>query len=349
MAFSGSISGTTFNALKVVEHAYRRCRLPAQAISSEMLNYALEALYLLLSELANTKTPSWCIQRQVYPLYRGEPVVTLDNGTVEVLNANLRTLQELTGEVTIDIVTAPLDGPGGGIGAGEVISSTYTVDFTEADGGVGTVNTAGIKWLGASPVVTFQTSDDGVTWTTIGTQAAGAAAGEWTWYDVVPARATAFFRISASAALDMSEVYLGSLPQEIPMGVLNRDTYVAQSNKVFQGRPLTYWFQRDLPEPVLNLWPAPNAAAEHQQLIIWRHRHIMDTQNLQQEVEVPQRWLEAIVAGLASRVGAETPQVDPALVGTLEQRWLTARQAAWDGDNDGSPTYINPGIGCYTK
>lgn len=330
MAFSGSISATTFNALKVVDHAFRRCRLPAQAITAEMQSYALESLYLLLSELANTKTPSWCIQRQIYPFYEGQPIVTLDNGTVEVLNANLRTLQELTG-ATVSLPTS------------------YTVDFNDQDGGVGTVNTVGMKWTGASVNVTFQTSNDGLVWTTVETQNTIATAGEWTWTDIVPAMAKRLFRITSSSPMLLSEVYLGTLPQEIPMGSLNRDTYVAQSNKVFMGRPLTYWFQRDLPRPVMNLWPSPNLAAEHQQLIVWRHRHIMDTENLQQDVEVPQRWLEAITAGLASRVAAETPSVDPGLVGVLDQKWYAARQAAWDGDNDGSPTYINPGIGCYTK
>ena len=330
MAFSGSISATTFNALKVVDHAFRRCRLPAQAITAEMQSYALESLYLLLSELANTKTPSWCIQRQIYPFYEGQPIVTLDNGTVEVLNANLRTLQELTG-ATVSLPTS------------------YTVDFNDQDGGVGTVNTVGMKWTGASVNVTFQTSNDGLVWTTVETQTTAAGAGEWTWTDIVPAMARQFFRITSANPMLLSEVYLGTLPQEIPMGTLNRDTYVAQSNKVFMGRPLTYWFQRDLPRPVMNLWPSPNLAAEHQQLIVWRHRHIMDTQNLQQDVEVPQRWLEAITAGLSARVAAETPSVDAALSGVLEQKWYAARQAAWDGDNDGSPTYINPGIGCYTK
>lgn len=330
MAFSGSISSTTFNALKVVDHAFRRCRLPAQAITAEMQTYALEALYLLLSELANTKTPSWCIERQIYPFYEGQPVVTLANGTVEVLNANLRTMQELTGP-TVSLPTS------------------YTVDFSDQDGGAGTVNSVGVKWLGAAVPLTFQTSDDGIVWVTVGTQTTTAASGEWTWTDVIPARPKSFFRITSTSTLLMEQVYLGTMPQEIPMGSLNRDTYVAQSNKVFLGRPLTYWFQRDLPQPVMNLWPSPNLAAEHQQLIVWRHRHIMDTQNLQQDVEVPQRWLEAITAGLSARVAAETPSVDSSLIGMLEQKWYAARQAAWDGDNDGSPTFINPGIGCYTR
>ena len=133
------------------------------------------------------------------------------------------------------------------------------------------------------------------------------------------------------------------------MGELNRDSFIAQSNKVFEGRPLTYWFQRNITQPVLNLWPAPNLAAEHQQLILWRHRHIMDVGTLQQSLDIPQRWFEAICAVLASKVAAETPAVDVNLIPSLEQKAGMALQKAWEGDSDGSPTQINPGIGCYTR
>lgn len=330
MAYSGTINATRFNALKVVDTAFRRCRLPAQAITAEMQQYALEALYLQLTNYANPRAPSWCIERQIYPFYQGQPVVTLDVGTVTVMNANLRTLQEATG-VTVSL------------------PQSYTVDFNDNEGGVATISTVGVKWSGAAVPLTFEVSNDGVVWTQVGTQATTAAAGEWTWTDIIPANAYRLFRLTSAQTLLMSEVYLGTMPQEIPMGTLNRDTYVAQSNKVFQGRPLTYWFQRDLPRPVVNLWPAPNAAAEHQQLIIWRQRHIMDTANLQQDVEVPPRWLEAITARLAAKMAEETPAVDATLMPSLEAKAAEAERQAREGDNDGSPTYINPGISAYTR
>jgi hypothetical protein len=75
----------------------------------------------------------------------------------------------------------------------------------------------------------------------------------------------------------------------------------------------------------------------------------MDTENLQQEVEVPQRWLQAIIDGLASKVAYETPQVDANLMPMLDQRANMSMQRAWDGDNDGSPIQINPGISAYTR
>jgi hypothetical protein len=75
----------------------------------------------------------------------------------------------------------------------------------------------------------------------------------------------------------------------------------------------------------------------------------MDTENLQQEIEIPNRWLEAIINGLAARVAAETPSVAAELMPMLEQKAGISQQRAWDGDNDGSPIQINPGIGCYTS
>ena len=326
MAYSGTVSTTTFNAVKVVDHAFRRCRLPAQAITAEMQTYALESLYLFLSELASIKTPSWCIEKMVLPMYENQPIVTLPNGTVEVLNLNYRTIQPVTGTTT-------------------TTSTSYTVNFTTQT----TVDIVGVEWSGASTPLTFQVSTNGTVWVTVGTFTDTASAGEIVWTDISGALAYQYFRITSTITFNYAVVTLGNMPQEIPLGQLNRDSYVNQSNKVFPGRPSNYYFQRDLPQPVVNLWPAPFSAAEQAQLVLWRHRQIMDTANLQQDVEVPQRWLNAIIDGLAAEVAAETPQVDPQIMAVLDQKATMSLQRAWDGDNDGSPIQINPGIGVYTR
>lgn len=327
MAYSGIIGGNTFNALKVVEHAFRRCRLPAQGITAEMTSYALDSLYTTLAELASTRTPSWCIESVLLPMYENNPLVTLPTGTIDVLNLNYRVIQQVTGAVT-------------------TTTTTYQVYFSSAT----TVNTVGVKWSAAAVPITFSVSDDGLTWTEVGSSLVTASAGEITWTDISAATTHSYFKISAgSGTLSYVTITLGNMPQEIPLGQLNRDNYVNQSNKVFPGRPSNYYYQRNLARPVVNIWPAPFSAAEVAQLVLWRHRQIMDTENLQQDVEVPHRWLEAIINALSARVAAETPQVDPALLAVLEQKAAVSLQRAWDGDGDGSNTQINPGIGCYTK
>ena len=326
MAYSGSIGNTTFNALKVVDHAFRRCRLPAQAITAEMQSYALDSLYLLLSEMANIKTPSWCIEKLILPMYQNQPIVELPVGTVDVLNLNYRTLQPVSGTTV-------------------TTSTSYTVSFSSQT----VVDTVGIEWSAVSVPVTFQVSTNGTVWVTVGTSSVVAAAGEITWTDISGALAYPYFRITSTSPINYAVISLGNMPNEIPLGQLNRDNYVNQSNKVFPGRPSNFYYQRDLPVPVVYIWPAPFPAAEQAQLILWRHRQIMDTQNLQQDVEVPQRWLQAIVDGLAAKVAAETAAVDINLIPALEQRQSISMQRAWDGDNDGSPIQINPGIGVYTR
>ena len=332
MAVSGTISTTVFNTQKVIDQAFRRCRLPAQAITAEMQGYARDTLYLLLSEIASVKPPSWCIEKQIYPLYEGQSVITLDTGTVEVMNVNLRVMQDAASDIS-PVTT----------------STSITYDFTGTDSGAGTVNTVGVKWSATSVNLTFEVSNDGSTWVTVGTQTATADAGEWTWTDIEPGYSRGYFRITATSTISYADVYLGNTPQEIPMGVLNRDTYVAQTNKVFQGRPLTYWYQRQQVNPQLHVWPAPNAAAELYQVIVWRHRHIMDVGTFSQEIEVPQRWLEAIIAMLAPRVGIQTPTVDLNLIPMLDQKAEFAYQKARDGDNSGAPIVIQPAIACYTR
>lgn len=317
MSTSGTVSTTVFDTRRVIDSAFRRCRLPAQSITAEMQSYAQDELYLFLSTLGNPRPPSWCIEKQVYPFTLNLSDVTMDLGTVEVLNANYRTTQQVTGTVT-------------------QTATTYTVEFASPTQVV-TVR------LGNSTASTLQVSADAVTWTTVGTVAAGKM-----WTDIVGPKPYLYFRVVASV-FDATNVYLGNTPQEIPLGVLNRDTYAAQSNKVFAGRPTNYWFQRDRLQPVMHLWPAPNVQAVDAQLVVWRHRHIMDVGTLQQEIEVPQRWFDAIVFSLATRLAMTTPQVDAGVIPMLRDNASIALQAAWDGDGDGSPTYIQPYIAYYTR
>ena len=327
MAFSGTVSTTVFNTNKVIDHAYRRCRVTAQRVTAELQGIATDALYLLLSELSSVKTPSWCIEKVILPFYEGQPNVTLPLGTVEVLNANYRYLQAVSGS---NIVTA----------------TTYQVNFASTT----VVSTVGIEWSAVSAPLSFSVSNDGITWTVVDTVTPTAVVGEITWFDIFPALAYAYFKITAtSGVLSYTTITLGNTPNEIPFGVLNRDSYVAQANQIFAGRPTTYWFQRDINRPVMHLWPAPNQAAEVAQLIVWRHRHIMDVGTLQQELEIPQRWYEAIVSKLASKLALETDAVDVNLIPLLDAKAEQALREAWDGDNDGSPTTITPAIGCYTR
>ena len=328
MAYSGTVSQTTFNTRRVIENAARRCKLPAQSLTSEHVDIANDQLFLLLSDLSNRGIQLWCIEKQVYSLYNGTTDLVLDTGTVDVLNSNLRTLQQVTG-INYD-------------------TSTYReVDFTSPT----FVTTVGIKWSGASVPISLQRSSDGIVWTTIQTEAPSASAGEWTWFDLDTSVAARYFRVLATTgSLAFSQIYLGNTPTEIPLARISRDDYTNLPNKSFQSnRPLQYWFDRQVQRPVMHLWPVPNAAAEASQIVLWRQRYIMDVGSMTEEIEVPQRWYDAIVAMLAAKLAMEYVEVDAGLVPVLDAKAKEALYFAQQEERDNSPMMILPNIGMYTK
>lgn len=328
MAYSGTVSQTTFNTRRVIENAARRCKLPAQSLTSEHVDIANDQLYLLLSDLSNRGIQLWCIEKQIYPLYDGHGDITMDIGTVDILNSNLRTLQQVTG-INYD-------------------TSTYReVDFTDPTA----VTTVGIFWSDASVPVSLERSDDGSTWTVIQSETPTAVAGEWTWFDLDSSVAARYFRVRATTGtLGFSQIYLGNMPNEIPLARLSRDDYTNLPNKTFQSnRPLQYWFDRQVKYPIMHLWPVPNAQAETYQIVLWRQRYIMDVGSMTEEIEVPQRWYDAIVAMLAAKLAMEYVEVDAGLIPMLDGKAKEALYFAQQEERDNSPMMILPNIAMYTR
>ena len=323
MAFSNTVSQTVFDTRRVIDNATRRCKLTAEQITSEYIDIANDQLFLLLGDLANQGVPLWCIEKQIYPLYNGVGDIVTDVGTVDLLNTNLRYLMEVAGT---DYDT----------------STEHTVDFT----GDTFVTTVGVLWTSASVPIALERSDDNVTWTTIQEETPSATAGEWTWYDLDSSVATRYFRVRAvTGTLGFDQIFLGNTPTEIPLARMNRDDYTNLPNKTFQSnRPLQYWFDRQVNQPIMHLWPVPNAQAETYQIVTWRQRYIMDVGSMTQQLEVPQRWFNAIVAMLAAALALELPDVDPGLIPILDAKAAQALASAQNEERDNSPTYYSPNI-----
>jgi hypothetical protein len=327
MAYSNTVSQTVFDTRRVIENAARRCKLTAQSLTPEHVDIANDQLFMLLSDLSNRGIQLWCIEKQIYPLYNGLGDLTLDTGTVDVLNSNLRTLQQVTG-INTDT------------------STTRTVNFTTDT----FVTTVGILWSAAAVPVALERSDDNVTWTTIQTETTTATAGQWTWFDLESSVATIYFRVRATTGtLSFSQIYLANTPTEIPLARINRDDYTNLPNKTFQSnRPLQFWFDRQVQQPVMHLWPVPNEDAEVNQIVLWRQRYIMDVGTMTQEIEVPQRWYEAIVAMLAARLALEYIEVDPSMISMLDAKAKESLYFAQQEERDNSPMMILPNIAMYT-
>lgn len=360
MAVSGTVSQTQFPTRKIVDHAFRRCKLPTQLITSEQLQIAQDVLYLLMSELVNKGIPLWCIDKQLLPMYEGSTEVTCPTGTVDVLNLQIRKLQRLTGTTSSSEGTADYATDGD-------VSTACTQTTPGGNIKIAFDSETSISNLGVLPNATgtwniaVQTSPDDVTYTTVYSDTTfDAVAGEWQWIDLYDASTTQagtalndvqYVKLVATAptVLDVLEFVVANNPSEIPMARINRDDYQSLPDKAFQGRPVQFWLDIQRDDPVIRLWPAVQLQYTFYQLVLTRKRYLMDVGTLTQTLDFPQRWYEAVVAELASRLAVEIQEVDPGLVPVLAGMADRAMAVAWTGEEDSSPVFFRVNLSPYTK
>ena len=357
---SGTISATVFNTEKLVSNAFRRAKVPSAKITGEMAAIARQQLYLKLSELANEGVPLWAIDTLILPMYQGTNQVPCPVGTIDVLNLNLRTLNILTGTPTSSsgvaanafdkvLTTACTQG---------VANGSITLTFSSA---TGVTNFGLLPNVSGTWNYVIQASLDGIAWTTVYTATAQAVvAAQWVWWDIdsIADVATANLLSNALAmrlvatsgtTLNVTELVFANTPQEVPMAPINRDIYRDTNNRVFQGRPVQFEFDKQFAIPILRIWPASDFASTFRQLMLTRHRQIQDVGSSTQIIEIPQRWYNAVIDLTAWMVGRESEDVDPAMLPQLEAWASQSVLKAWSSESDRSPTYLSPDISGYTK
>ena len=357
MAYSGTIGTTVIDVQTLIDHGARRCGKLAEELTSEQQLSARESLYFLMSNLANRGIQYWAINKEVVGLTADKYIYELPLGSVDVLQALYRQMNRPT----------PNDGGGYTSSAGGTVANAFdsNVDTictqTSTNGNIsvnyGTNNTVYVGSIGYLPGATgtvsiiYEYSADGITWSTLVDLGSVAVVNnEWIWTDIVAGQTVQYYRVRAynSTTLVVREVYFGNNSTEIPMARLNRDDYTNLPNKNFTAnQPFQFWFDRTVPKPSLYLWPVPSDTFV--QMTLWYSRQVMDVGALTDELEIPQRWYEAVVSMLAHRMAMELPGVAVDRIGYLEKMADKYLYDAEQEERDKSPIYYAPNISPYTK
>jgi hypothetical protein len=351
MATSGTVSTTVFTTQKVIDHAFRRCRLTPQQVTSEHIQTALDLLFLLLSTLVSKGIKLWNIEKIILPLYEEEYSVVTPLGVVDMFNCNLRVSQRVTGTAT------STEGLADNAFDGDVFT-TCTQTLAAGSITMQLPSAIAVPQFGILPNVSgswdfsFQYSEDSITWVNIFTRTAVAAvAGNWLWYDAEGVTSHLYYRLQANGTtiLDVAELVYQNLPSEVPLAKLNRDDYANLPNKTFTGRPTQFWWDKQRSQSVITLWPSVSYQFTFAQLVCFVQTYIEDVGTMSQEIEVPQRWYLAIVTGLAAQLAREIKEVDPSMIPIVAVDAASELSIAWDGESDGSVAKLMPNISPYTR
>jgi hypothetical protein len=357
MAYSGTVSTTVINVQTMIDHGARRCGKLAEELTSEQVLSARESLYFALSALANKGINYWAINKKVFGLKADQYIYTMPLGCVDVLNVLYRTMNRPSG----DYATSA----GGNVSfVADSDIDTYCQQ-TSANGNIsvfyGTDNPIYAGSIGILPYVAgggtatwniiYEYSVDGTTWRTLEDLGQIVVTdNEWIWTDVDPGQTVEYYRVRAysGTTLALREWYVGNNARLIQMARLNRDDYTNLPNQNFTAnQPYQFWFDRTIPQPTMYLWPVPNDPFI--QMTVWYSRQIMDVGALTDELEVPQRWYEAVVFMLAHRMSLEMPNVAPDRIAYLEKMSDRYIYEAEQEERDKSPIYFAPNISVYTR
>ena len=116
--------------------------------------------------------------------------------------------------------------------------------------------------------------------------------------------------------------------------------YTHISNKQQIGRPTSYAIQRLVSGPVMWIWPLPDTTTYT--LKYWRLRRIQDTGSATFTPDVPFRFVPALIAGLAHKLVAKSPEATPIRITFLKQEADQQFQLAAEEDREKSGMFVRP-------
>lgn len=353
MAYSGTVGTTVVTVQDLIDSGARRAGKLAEELTDEQQIAAKRSLFYVLSNLINIGIQYWAIEKTVIGLQADNYIYELPLGANDVLNALYRKMNRPSGSY--------------GTSAGGTVSNAFdgNVDTictqTSTNGNLsvnyGADNPVYIGSIGILPATTgsfnviFEWSNDNITWSTLyDPGVTDWVNNEWIWYDINPGVTAQYYRMRATGGgtLSVRELYFGNNSTEITMARLNRDDYTNLPNKNFTAnQPFQFWFDRNIPQPKMYLWPVPSDPFV--QMTVWYSRQIMDVGDLSGELEIPQRWYLAIQNLLAHQMALELPGIDMTRITYLEGQAEKYLNLVEQEERDRGPIYFGPNISPYTR
>jgi hypothetical protein len=275
---------------------------------------------MVLMNLANRGLSLWALDEQFIVLSEGKSRYEMPVGTVDIHNANYRTVTEVTGTVSSD-------------------ATSYVTELT---------NSSSVAMLyidSPTTSIVVSISADGVTYSNVTTLAHN---GGQAWYSIDTVSSTSFVKLTNATALTVTELKVISSVRDVPIYRLNRDDYLSLPNKHLPGVPLQYWFDRQV-IPIMLTWPVCDSNGSNNCIQIYRQRQLSDVGLLSEALDIPPRWLEAITWQLAANLAFEMPQVAPERISLCSGKAQSALVEAEMEERDNSPINFAPEIGVYTS
>jgi len=131
---------------------------------------------------------------------------------------------------------------------------------------------------------------------------------------------------------------------DISLNRISVSTYANIPTKDQTGRPYQIYVDRATSAPKITLWPVPDSSTTYT-LAYWYLKRMDDATNpVSQTIEVPFRFYNALVSGLAYHIALKKPEAAER-VSMLKELYDEAFQLAADEDRDRASNRFVPFVG----
>lgn len=290
----------------LIEEAFERCGQELR--TGYNFRTARRSLNLLTIEWANRGINLWTIEEGQIPLYPNQAIYALPTDTIDLLDQVTRT-NAGTGTTQIDI------------NINRISESTYS--------------TIPNKYALGRPIqvwINRQSGETNATTAQVATQAVGLTDTTIYLNDVTQLAAAGFIK------LDNELISYSNLTQPNPSSTAGYISYCGrgQQNTIAATHAIGTAVSVARP-PSINIWPLPNQGTvgnPFYMFVYWRMRRIQDTGTGVKTQDIPFRFLECMVAGLAYKMSLKLPDMDPNRIAALKAEYEQQFQLAAEEDRD---------------
>ena len=350
MAYSQTYNfGTTTLVEAFVKDAFELIGVAGSDISGLQLDAALLSLNFLLSNWANKGLNLFTVQKAMIELNVGQPNYVLNQNVIKVTEVTASNNTVLSGGVAFSsaggnasnafngspspATSCIQDSPNG------YISYTYPTGYTPSVYYVGIISNVSINYN-----LVFEYSFDGNVWiTSLIIGSTYYPVGQTIWAVVnSPLNAMAVrIRETGGAVLNVQQIYFSMPRFSRILTPISREEWISYPNKQIQATPSSYYLDRQI-VPALNLWPTPDNS--YQTLVFNQQTAVMDVTSLNQNINIPQRFMQACRFDLAFQMSLKF-SLDKA--DRLERLSKEAYSWAAIEDEEKVPLRIQPNMYSY--
>ena len=307
---------STFNldVNDLIEEAFERCGKELR--TGYDFRTARRSLNLLTIEWANRGINLWTIEEGQIPLYPNQVIYALPNDTIDLLDQVTRTSAGVgTNQIDINI--------------NRISESTYS--------------TIPNKYAQGRPIqvwINRQTGEGNTTSAQVATQTVQPTDTTIYLNDVNGLAAAGFIKLGSELISYSNLTKTGNAAGYLSYCGRGQQNTVAATHvvgtAVSVARP-----------PSINIWPVPNQGSignPYYMFVYWRMRRMQDTGTGVNNQDIPFRFLECMVAGLAYKMSMKLPDMDPNRIIALKAEYEQQFQLAAEEDREKASVRFVPRV-----